>query len=34
MAELNQLVIESEDRNAQILSDTITCVHNGGRRWL
>ncbi len=29
MAELNQLVIESEDRNAQILSDTITCVHNG-----
>lgn len=34
MAELNQLVIESEDRNAQILSDTITCVQNGGRRWL
>ena len=29
MAELNQLVIESEDRNAQILSDTITCVQNG-----
>lgn len=29
MAELNQLVIESEDRNAQILSDAITCVQNG-----
>lgn len=34
MAELNQLVIESEDRNAQILSDTIACVQMGGRRWL
>ena len=29
MAELNQLVIESEDRNAQILSDTEACVQNG-----
>ena len=29
MAELNQLVIESESRNEQILSDTIACVQNG-----
>ena len=29
MAELNQLVIESEGRNAQILSDTEACVQNG-----
>ena len=29
MAELNQLVIESESRNAQILSDTEACVQNG-----